>query len=693
MDDVLSATVRRTGAFAGGVYLLSPVEPVLGLVAVCGVPAMAAAPWWRVAVSAAGPLSEAVREDLLVWVGRQEDMARLYPNAAAGIPYQCALAFAPLHGARLWGALTLVWSASHPPSLTRRERGHILASARRLAQVLDQSPTPWTIPDTPRAVPLRRPGPDPDQSELAAADLVQRLPDGALSLDLEGRITYLNDAAARLLHGSADRLLGTQPWQAAPWLDDPVHEDHYRTAVFSREPVAYTALLPPDQWVDIRLYPNDSGISVLISPARRDNSREAPPPRTAVPLEAPKGAGTGRIHQLIHLAAALSQTVTVADVISVVADQILPAFGAQGMVISAADAGRLRIIGHRGYEPRSIARLDGLPVDTDLTPAGHVLQSGVPAFFSDPEEITRAYPRAPVLSTKRAWAFLPLVVSDRRVGCCILSYDRPHPFSASDRAVLVPLGGLIAQAMDRALLYDAKHDLAHGLQQALLPVTLPRVPGLTVAARYLPAAHGMDIGGDFYDLIRLGDTSAAAVIGDVQGHSISAAALMGQVRTAVHASAGAAPGEVLARTNRVLLDLETDLFVSCLYIHIDLAARRLHLASAGHPPPLLRSPAPAAETRVLDVEPGPLLGIDLGIEPVYPVTTAPLPAGSLLTLYTDGLVEHPDTDITRSIADLADQLTRSGDQPLDHLADSLVRHAFPNGAYTDDIALLLLRSR
>ncbi|GHB74742.1 hypothetical protein GCM10010377_76460 [Streptomyces viridiviolaceus] len=389
----------------------------------------------------------------------------------------------------------------------------------------------------------------------------------------------------------------------------------------------------------------------------------------------------------------MSQTVTVADVINVVADQILPAFGAQGMVVSAADAGRLKITGHRGYDPRTVARLNGLPLDTGLTPVGRILQNGVPAFFAEPAEMARAYPRASELSHKQAWAFLPLVVSDRPVGCCVLSYDHPHPFSASDRAVLVSLSGLIAQAMDRALLYDAKHDLAHGLQQTLLPVTLPRIPQLAIAARYLPAAHGMDIGGDFYDVIRLSDTTAAAVIGDVQGHSIHAAALMGQVRTAVHATADARPGEVLARTNRVLVDLETDLFASCLYIHIDLAERRLRLASAGHPAPLLHTPTPAPHTRVLEVEPGPLLGIGMGIEAVYPVTTAPLPAGSLLALYTDGLVETPDTDITESVTALARHLTSSGDRPLDDLADYLVHHAIPQHTHTDDIALLLLHSR
>ncbi|MEU1125102.1 SpoIIE family protein phosphatase [Streptomyces sp. NPDC005899] len=694
LDQVLSATVQSTGALAAGVYLLAPDEPVLCLTAVCGLPVRAAEPWRRVAVSAAGPLSEALREDHLVWVGRQEDMARLYPNAAAGLPYQFALAFAPLRGLRPWGVLVLVWPKERPPSLTRRERGHILSSASRVAQALDQVPGPPRIPDLPRAVPLLRPGPDPAQTGLAAADLLQRLPVGALSLDLQGRITYLNEAAARMLGRGSDSLMGTLPWQSVAWLDDPVHEDHYRTAVFSREPVAYTALRPPDDWLDIRLYPGDTGISALLSPSAGRPPADAPPLHVTAALGgAPETAGTGRVHQLIHLAAALSQTVTVADVVDMVADQVLPAFEARGMVISVADAGRLRIIGHRGYDPRSVARLDGLPLDTDLTPAGHALRSGTPSFFADPAEMTRAHPRAAVLSGKRAWAFLPLVVSERRVGCCVLSYENPHPFDARDRAVLVSLGGLIAQAMDRALLYDAKHDLAHGLQQALLPVTLPHLPGLAVAARYLPAAHGIDIGGDFYDLIRLGDTSAAAVIGDVQGHSIKAAALMGQVRTAVHATAGTRPGEVLARTNRVLMDLETDLFVSCLYIHIDLSNQVLHLASAGHPPALLRSPDAAPRTTALDVEPGPLLGVSLCTEDDYPVTTVPLPAGSLLALYTDGLVETPGTDITDSISALAHHLTTNGHLPLDDLAAGLLHHADLHHARTDDIALLLLRSR
>ncbi|MEV3987643.1 SpoIIE family protein phosphatase [Streptomyces sp. NPDC049837] len=705
-DEALAAVVRRTGASAGGVYLLSGDEPVLHLVVMCGVSAVVAAPWRRVPLATVGPVSDAVREDRLVWVGGQDDMARVYPRTAAALPYRFAMAAAPLDGARqCWGALLLLWPASHPTVLTRRERGHLTSSARRIGRLLDEGARRPAIPDEPRFIRLNRAGSGPPQSALAAADLVERLPIGTMALDLEGRVTYVNTAAVDLLGRTAEQLLGTPPWQTLPWLDNPDSEDQYRTAVLSREPVAYTVLHPPDRWLDFRLYPADSGMSVLITPSdgsrrtsRPAGTRGLVPPSPGSPRPATEhGAAVGRIHQLLHLAAALTETVGVQDVIDLVADQVMPAFGAQGMVLSTADAGRFKITGHRGYLARAVERLDGLPLDTDLTPAGRVLATGVPEFFTDPAEMARAHPSAPALSGKQTWAFLPLITRGRTVGCLILSYDRPHTFTAGDRAALTSLAGLIAQALDRARLYDAKHDLAHNLQQALLPHALPTLAGLDVAARYLPATHGMEIGGDFYDLIRLTDTTAAAIIGDVQGHNATAAALMGQVRTAIHAhaTAGANPAEVLRRTDRVLADLDTELFVSCLYAHIDLGRRSIDLASAGHPPAILHDPGhdPGhhAGARVLDIEPGPLLGI--GTDARFPITSVPLPPGTTLALYTDGLVEAPGTDLTQAVTTLARRLADAWDQPLDHLVDHLIRRTVPTGRHTDDIAVLLLRTR
>lgn len=201
----------------------------------------------------------------------------------------------------------------------------------------------------------------------------------------------------------------------------------------------------------------------------------------------------------------------------------------------------------------------------------------------------------------------------------------------------------------------------------------------------------MEIGGDFYDLIRLGDSAdaAAAVIGDVQGHNVAAAALMGQVRTAVHAHAtlGTPPDQVLDRTNRLLTDLAPDLFTSCLYAHLDLARERVSLASAGHPPPLLR--LPDGDTRAVVVPPGPLLGVDP--DAVFPLVEIPLARGMLLALYTDGLVETPGTDLEDAITRLAQHLADADDRDLDGLIDTLLSKAETTAQRIDDIALLVLQ--
>ncbi|MFG2133599.1 SpoIIE family protein phosphatase [Streptomyces sp. NPDC048751] len=690
VDDDLGAalaeTVRRTGASVGGLYLIDDAGPTLRLVALCGLPVEFTAPWQRLPLTAPVPVADAIREDRLVWVGSQDEMVGRYPRAAAVLPYRFALAAAPLSGARRrWGGIVLMWSADHPRETTPRERGHINSSARHLARLLDDAPRPPTLPVRPRVVPMESVR-HPVQTGLAAVDYAERLPEGALGLDLEGRITFITSTAARLLGREADRLLGTRPWQSLPWMDDPVHEDHYRTAVVSRAPVSFTTLCPPNNWLTFELYPDGSGISARITP-RGDLAGDGAAPTVA---RRPAAAPTGRLYQLIHLAAALTETVSVHDVVGLIIDQILPAFGAEGLVVSGVDAGHLRIIGHHGYPADVIERLDALPLTTDLTPAGQVLASGVPAFFAHPAEMAGDYPTAPRISGKQAWAFLPLIISGRPVGCCILSYDHPHTFTADERAVLTSLAGLIAQALDRARLYDAKHLLVEELQQTLLPRTLPVLPGLDVAARYLPAGHGVEVGGDFYDLLRLGDGTAVALIGDVEGHSVTAAALMGQVRTALHAyaTAGAPPDQVLARTNRLLADLDSDLLVSCLYAHIDLARHRLVIASAGHVPPLLREAD--GRTRVLDIEPGLLLGVDTRAH--YPTTTAALPPGATLALYTDGLVEVPGTDATRATVGLVRHLAETDDHDLDELIGSLVDHNWPTGQYTDDITVLLLRS-
>lgn len=351
-------SVRRTGASAGVLYLLDRPAQALNLAVLCGLPEEVAWPWHRIPLATATPVSEAVRGDRFVWVGSQEQMALTYPRVAVSLPYRFALAAAPLSGrTRCWGGLVLLWPASHPDRVTRRESGHIAAEARGIAHRLDQSPEQPRQPLQPLRVPLTPPSPYVSGAGSAAADFAERLPEGALALDLEGRVTFVNGVAATLLGRSVSQLLGTRPWQSLPWLDRPIVEDHYRTAVISREPVEFTALHPPDRPLCFQLYPDVSGISVRITNASGGPSPVPDSTRRRIPRlvsAASPTAHTGRLYQLLHLASALTETVAVSDVVELVAGQVLPAFGADGLVLSAADAGRLKITGWHGYDRETI---------------------------------------------------------------------------------------------------------------------------------------------------------------------------------------------------------------------------------------------------------------------------------------------------------------------------------------------------
>ncbi|MFI1169729.1 SpoIIE family protein phosphatase [Streptomyces sp. NPDC020801] len=685
----LASMMDEVQAHSGAVYLLAPDQPVLEMAVMAGMPREFAAPWQRVGLSAPIPVARAVRERRLVWVGGEEEMARRYPRIAVVLPYPFALAALPVvTRARAYGAVFVTWPGSHPPVLSDWEREHLTAACDRLALRLE------------RAAAENRPvRPEPDLlaappaggvagalGSVEAARMVARLPYGLASLDLHGRISFVNAAAADLLGLPVGELLGTRLWASVPWLNDPMYEDRYRAALISQHVTSFVALRPPGDWLSFRMYPSTTGLSVRISRARAvaELGRSVPPPGTG-----PSSLVT--ISQVLTLAGALTEAVGVQDVVRLVADEIVPAVGGQALMILGSQSGRLHVLGHRGYpDARVVERFHGTSV-TAPTPGAHVLSTGVPAFFDSQQQLERLYPaRHSAPDGFAAWAFLPLIASGRPVGTCVLAYADRHSFAADERAVLTSLGGLIAQALERARLYDAKHRLAHGLQQALLPHSLPRLPGFDAAARYLPATQGMDIGGDFYDLVATHPT-AAAVIGDVQGHNVTAAGLMGQLRTAVRAytTVGQEPQEVMRSTNRLLMDLGVELFASCLYLRLDAAQGCAVMSRAGHPPPLLRRPD--GRVRVLDLAGGPLLGIDAAA--TYPTTRVGLAPGSVLVLYTDGLVEAPGADIEDALAELGHQLGEAGDVPLAELADRLVRHSAAARERVDDVAVLLLRAR
>jgi PAS domain-containing protein len=536
----------------------------------------------------------------------------------------------------------------------------------------------------------------------AAAQTVERMRQGVFSLYGEGRVVYANLGAELLLGVCRDALLGKPLWDMVPWLSDPVHEDRYRAAVISRQPTAFLACRPPDRWLAFTLQPDPQGMTGTVVPGMLPSAGKAP--RTphgaadaaadaaagdlAAPIAQPARpstpGGAGAIYHLLQLASALAQAVTVREVCGAVAEQIVPAFGGQELAIYVVKDNRLHLALQVGYPEGFLDPFEGTPMRARL-PGVETLTSGAPIFFASVDELAGAYPGIP-LDQMRAWAFLPLIASGHPVGSCILGFDEPHPFTSEERGVLTALGGLIAQALERARLYDAEFALARGLQQALLPHALPRMKDVNIAARYLPGTRGMEIGGDWYDAI-VTERGLCLVIGDVEGHSVAAAGVMGQLRSAVRAfvASGHPLDQVLEHVNQLLPDLGSGLLASCCLVELDPSSGVARGVRAGHLPPLLRHPD--GRTEVLDLGGGVLLGVDP--RATYPVEEVTLAPGSVLALYTDGLVERPDGQIDHGIDQLRTALAHADASSLEELADRLLTDALPATNRADDVAVLL----
>ncbi|WP_330347272.1 SpoIIE family protein phosphatase [Streptomyces sp. NBC_00582] len=539
---------------------------------------------------------------------------------------------------------------------------------------------------------------DPGAGALSdgAADL---LPEGVFCVDRLGLIVYANARAAHFLGVDHAELTGRLLWDAVPWLNQTTSEEHLRGALLSPEPVHFHVRRPADgprvfegDWLSISVYPGADLLTCTAVPANRVPSDGSPEPvDTEVPAPDP-AAQTAPLYRPIVLAIALTEAVTARQVSAVVMQELLPAFGGRRLAIYLLQERHLYLAWESGFPEGFLAPFEGVGLDARL-PGVETLTTGRPLFFDSMQQLAAAYPGIELDATRGARAFLPLIASGRPVGTCILGFDVPRAFSSEERTVLTALAGLIAHAMEKAQRYDTEAALARGLQQALLPRRLSQHARVETAGRYLPGTEGMDVGGDWYDVVEAGE-GLALVIGDVQGHGVQAAATMGQLRSAVRAFAlgDHPPQEVMSGTNHLLIDLDPGQFASCCYVRLDPATGRAHAARAGHLPPLLRHPD--GRTTTVDLPGGVVLGVDPRAR--YPVTELRLEPGAILALYTDGLVERPGHDIDEGIAALRTALAEAGDgagrspgRYLGEVADRLTASARQAADRADDIALLL----
>ncbi|MFH9723584.1 SpoIIE family protein phosphatase [Streptomyces sp. NPDC017254] len=425
---------------------------------------------------------------------------------------------------------------------------------------------------------------------------------------------------------------------------------------------------------------------------------------------------------LLDAGRALAEARSTAEVLRVAASLSMPGFSPDGLAVFGVAGDRLTVIGHHGHSEGDEGPFSSMSLDTDY-PAAEVARTGRAIYLPSPDEYLRRFPMTWPLAQRfgrRSWAFVPLIVAGRTMGAWMAAFKHPVAFTPDERSVLTTVARMLAQALARAGVAESERELSLGLQRTMMPVLGPGIPGIRVAARYVPTGGGLQVGGDWYDMIRLPGGSSRAggrgagrialVIGDVQGHDVRAAGLMGQLRIALraYASEGHRPDAVLSRASRFLYGI-TDgddgegeagpRFATCLYLEVDLETGTVDIARAGHPDPAVRM---NDGTVLLRPTAG---GLPLGIDPDtdYPTTRLTLEPGETLMICTDGLLETGGHDLDTGWERVRELLESHDGKDLEELADILVEAVHGPGSHhttgpladrrEDDIAVLLLSRR
>ncbi|MFF2007620.1 SpoIIE family protein phosphatase [Streptomyces sp. NPDC058195] len=412
---------------------------------------------------------------------------------------------------------------------------------------------------------------------------------------------------------------------------------------------------------------------------------------------------------LLDAGRALAEARSTEEVLRVASSLSMPGFSPDGLAVFGIAGDRLTIVGHHGHGLGDEGPFTDMPLETDY-PAAEVVRTGRAIYLPSPEEYSRRFPLTWPLASpfgRRSWAFLPLIVAGRTMGAWMAGFTHPVSFSPDERSVLTTVARMLAQALTRAGVAETERELSLGLQRSMMPRLGPEIPGMTVAARYIPTGGGLQVGGDWYDMIPLPNGRIALVIGDVQGHDVRAAGLMGQLRIALraYASEGHRPDAVLSRASRFLSGL-TDAyeggaatgprFATCLYAEVDPETGTLDIARAGHPDPVVTTADGTAMIR--QTEGGLPLGVEEDAD--YPTSQLTLGAGETIMLCTDGLIETGGHDMFSGWDRLRPVLEQHP-ADLEKLADALVQTVHgPTSHYTtgplsdrreDDVALVLLR--
>jgi PAS domain S-box-containing protein len=326
----------------------------------------------------------------------------------------------------------------------------------------------------------------------------------------------------------------------------------------------------------------------------------------------------------------------------------------------------------------------GIVSDPEKHLSAQVLEARAPRLVNDPPPGHLADPAMQAMASVIA---VPLLAGEEVTGVILVGVPAPNRFDDDGLLLLGLAADRVALAIEHAMVFEREHNIAVTLQRSLLPEHLPSLPGLEVSARYIPAASEAEVGGDWYDVIPLDASRVGLVMGDVAGKGLSAASMVGRLRSAMRAYAieGHEPADVVARLNQLVWsEAEDSEMATLVYVVVDPNAGELQWVNAGHPPPIVLG----------DDHPWFLEGgrsVPLGVMPfaTYQKAVAPMPGGRALLLYTDGLVERPGELLDDGFARLAAAIADSA-HGADALCDHVLERLVPEGAMADDVALLSL---
>ncbi|WP_405825515.1 SpoIIE family protein phosphatase [Streptomyces sp. NBC_01390] len=560
--------------------------------------------------------------------------------------------------------------------------------------------------------------PAPSPAAQGPAPLERAIRQASVSMsafDTDQRYTWLNDSACDLMGVEEQALVGRLYGEIVP--DDRTSRGfllNLREVARTGLPVRYESFGKDADsgreyaW-SIEMWPvrDDLGAVTSVGIAAFDSSDQHWARRRLALLNE-AAAAIGTTLDVVRTAEELVELVVprFADFVSV--DLLDWVLGADEPAAVRADEVVLHRVAHGSVTegtPEAVIPLGAKDIYPPFTPPVRAMAEGravlgrvgEPAFD---EWVAERNAREPVGRPYRkgvhSMVTVPLRARGTTLGVAVfLRIGRPDPYTEDDVVLAEELASRAAVCVDNARRFERERTTALALQHSLLPRGLPGQAAVEVAHRYLPCGSVAGIGGDWFDVIPLSGSRVALCVGDVVGHGIQSSATMGRLRTAVRtlADVDLPPDELLTHLDDLVTHLAdeedgadvAELGATCLYAVYDPVSRRLSLASAGHPPPAVVPPGGVAE--LIEVTAGPPLGVG-GLP--FEATELKLPEGSLLALYTDGLIEDRDRDVDHATAELCRALNLPG-ASLDAVCDAVLKAVLPEQP-GDDVALLLART-